>query len=78
MFVDEFAEGNGHFFLDSAGVVDVAGDAEEFGSGVALATERIEPVGATADDGWCHGDGFDVGDCRGATEKTDGGGKRGL
>ena len=71
VFVDELFEGDGHFLFDGAGVVDVSGDAEELGAGVALAAEGVEPVCAAADDGGCYGDGFDIGDGGGAAEEAD-------
>ena len=78
MPVDEFAEGDGHFFFHRAGVVDVAADAEEFGPLVALAAEGGEPLGAAARDGWADGDGLDVGDGGWAAEESDGGREGGL
>ena len=53
----------------------MAGDAEEFGSGVALAAEGVEPVGASAHDCRSYGYSLDVGDCGGAAEEADGGGE---
>lgn len=78
VFVNEFPEGNGHFLFDGAGVVDVPGDAEEFGAGVAFATEAVEPVGAAAADGGGYSYGFYVCDCGRAAEKPDGGRERWL
>jgi len=54
--VDEFSEGNRHFLLDGAGVVDVAGNAEELGAAVVGPAEGGEPRGAPAHDGRadCH------------------------
>ena len=78
VFIDEFAKRNGHFLLDCAGVVDVAGNAEELCAGVALPAEGVEPVCAATEDGGGNGDGLDVGDCGGAAEETDGGGEGGL
>ena len=75
VLVDQLAERDGHFLLDSARVVDVAGDTEQLGTCVSLATERREPAGTAAHDGRSHSDGFDVGDGTGATEGTDGGGE---
>lgn len=75
VLLDQFFERDGHFFFDRARVIDVAGDAEEFGACIALAAEAVEPVGPAAGDGWGNGDGLDVGDCRGATEQADGGGE---
>ena len=73
MAIDELAKWNRHFLLDGARVVDVAGDAEELGAGVALASKRVEPRGAAAADGRRHSDGLDVGDGRGTAEEADGG-----
>lgn len=72
VLLDQLLQRDRHLFLNCAWVVDVSGDTEELGTRVALATELVEPVGTTTDDGWCDGDGLDVGDCRWATEKTNG------
>ena len=63
VLLDEFAEGDRHFFLNGAGVVDVAGDAEELGARVSLPAKGIEPACTAADDGGGYRDGFDVGHC---------------
>lgn len=73
--VDQLAERDGHFLLDCARVIDVAGDTEELGAGVAFTTEASEPAGAAAHDSGCHGDGLDVGNGAGATEGADGRGE---
>lgn len=78
VLVDELAEGDGHFFLHRAGVVDVAGDAEEFRAGVALAAEGVEPVRPAPDDGGSDGDGLDVRHGAGAAEEADSGREGGL
>jgi hypothetical protein len=78
VLVDELAEGDRHFFLDGAGVVDVARDGKELGALVALATKAGKPAAAAAEDGGGDGDGLDVGDGRRASEETDGSGERRL
>jgi hypothetical protein len=59
-------------------VVDVARDTEELGTGVTLATERVEPTSTATDDGGGDSDGLDVGDGGRATEDTDGSREWGL
>ena len=78
VLLDELAERDRHLFLDGAGVIDVAGDAEELGPGVAFAAERAEPGRTAAADCGGDGDGLDVGDGRRAAEEADGGRERRL
>jgi hypothetical protein len=78
VLVDELAERDGHLLLDGGGVVDVARDTEELGTGVTLATERVEPTSTATDDGGGDSDGLDVGDGGRATEDTDGSREWGL
>lgn len=73
VLVDELAKRNGHLLLNGARVVDVTRDTEELGASVTLTTERVEPVGTTADDRRSDGNGLDVGDSGRASEDTDGG-----
>ena len=68
VLLNQLLQRNRHFFLHGAGVVNVTGNAEEFRPGVALTTERVEPIGATADDGRSDGDRFNVGDGGWASE----------
>lgn len=70
VLVDKLAKRDGHLLLDSGGVVDVARDTEELGTGVALATERVEPTSTATDDGRGDSNGLDVGDGGRATEDT--------
>lgn len=72
VLVNKLAERDGHLLLDGCGVVDVARDTEELGASVTLATERVEPVGATADNRGCDSDSLNVGDGGRATEDTNG------
>ncbi len=51
MLVDEFAEGKRHRLLHVAGLVHVAGHAEQLGAGVVLGAEAREPGRAAAQDG---------------------------
>ena len=78
MLIDEFAERDRHFFFDCAGIVDVAGDAEQLGALVALASEAGEPFGAPSGDGGADGDGLDVRDGAGTAEEPDRGWERRL
>lgn len=78
MFLDEFFEWDGHFFLDGARIVDVSGNAEEFGACIALAAEAVEPASSTPDDSRGHGNRLDIGNGGGAAEQTDGGRERWL
>lgn len=78
VLVNKLAERDRHLLLDSAGIVDVARDTEELGTRVALATERVEPVGTAANDRRGDSDGLDVGNSRRATEDTDGSREWGL
>lgn len=78
MFVNEFAQGNAHFFFDGTRIVHMTRDAEKLCTTVTVSTERVEPVGATADDGWGDSNGFDVGDGGRAPKETHRGGERGL
>jgi len=75
MLFDEFFEGDGHFFLDRARVVDVAGDAEKLCAGVAFTAERVEPVWSATENSRSDGNGLNVGDCGRTAEKTDCGGE---
>ena len=43
MLIDEFSEGNTHFFFDSAWVVNVTRDTEELGTSIVLSSETGEP-----------------------------------
>src|SRR5262249_43283777 len=65
MLVDQLAQGDAHRFLDVAGLVDVAGDAEELGAGVVGPANAGEPGGAAAQD---------VGDLRNRLHVVDRGG----
>jgi len=76
--LDQLAKGDGHLLLDGARVVNVAGDAEELGTRIALTAERGEPARAATHDGRRHRDRLDVGDGAGAAEQTDSGRKWGL
>jgi len=78
VLVDELAERDGHLLLDGGRVVDVAGDTEELGTSVALATERVEPASTATDDGRGDSDGLDVGDSGRATKDTNGSREWGL
>jgi len=78
VLVDELTERDGHLLLNGGGVVDVAGNTEELGTGVALTTERVEPTSTATDDSRGDSDGLDVGDGRRATEDTDGSREWGL
>ena len=70
MPVDKLSQRNGHFLLNGAGVVDMAGDAEKFGPSVVGPTEGGEPTGASSHDGGADSDCFDVGDGGGAVENS--------
>ena len=72
VLVDKLTEWDRHLLFNGTWVVDVPGDTEELGTGVALAAEASEPVTTSSADGWCDSNGLDVGDGRWASEKTDG------
>jgi hypothetical protein len=76
--VNQLAERNRHLLLDGAGVVDMTGDGEKLGTGVALATEAGEPVASSSANGGSNSNGLDVGNGRRASEKTNSSGERGL
>jgi hypothetical protein len=78
VLVDELAERDGHLLLDGGGVVDVAGDTEELGTSVTLATERVEPASTATDDSRGDSDGLDVGNGGRAAEETNGSREWGL
>ena len=60
IFVDQFPQRNAEFFLDIAGLVHMAGDAEHFLPRVVLPPEAGEPRRAAAQDRRRHRDAFDV------------------
>ena len=60
MFLDQLAKRNAHFLFDIAGIVHMAGDAEQLGACVAVLAETGEPVGAAAQDRRHDGNGFDI------------------
>lgn len=78
VLVNQLTQGNRHLLLDGDGVVDMARDTEELGALVSLTAKAGEPASSSAADGRGDGDSLDVGDGGGASEKTDGGGERGL
>lgn len=75
---NQFSQRNGHFFFNSAWVVDVTRDTEELGATVAWTTEACEPLATTSQDSRSHSNGFDVSHGRRATEQTDISGERRL
>ena len=62
--LDQLAERDRHRLFDVAGLVDVAGDAEELGARVVGRAEARKPRGAAAQDGRRHRDRLDVVDRR--------------
>lgn len=56
----------------------MARNTEKLGTCVPFAAELIEPACSTTNDGRCYSDSFDIGDCTGAAEKTNGGREWGL
>jgi len=78
VFVDELSQGNAHLLLNRAGLVHMAGDAEELGTSVLLATQAGEPGAAPTADGRGHGHRLDVGHGGRATKDTHIGGEGGL
>ena len=60
MLFDQLAKRNAHFLFDIAGIVHMAGDAEQLGACVAILAETGEPVGAAPQDRRHDGDGFDI------------------
>lgn len=73
VLLNQVSKRDGHLLLNGGGVVDVARDTEELRALVPLTTETSEPVTTTTTN--CRGNRhrLDVGDGRGAAEKTDGG-----
>src|SRR5438105_13310436 len=61
-----------HRLLDVAGRLDVAGNAEDLGTGVARTADGGKPRGAPLQDGRRGRDRFDVVDCRRTTIEADG------
>jgi hypothetical protein len=70
VLLDQIHERNTHFFLDDARVVDMAGDAEELGTFVSLASETGEPCSTSAANRRGDRDRFDVCDGGRAAEEA--------
>ena len=70
MLFDQVFEGNAHFFLNNARVIDVTTDAEKFGSLIPLTTEPRKPTGTSSAN--CRGDrdSLDVCNSGGTTEEA--------
>ena len=60
MLLDQLLQRDAHLLLDVAGLVHVAGDAEQLGAGVLRPAERREPGGAAPQDGRRDRDRLDV------------------
>lgn len=78
VLVNQLTQGNRHLLLDGDGVVDVTRDTEELGALVSLTAKAGKPASSSTADSRGDGDSLDVGNGGGASEKTDGGGERGL
>src|SRR5712671_5538801 len=72
MALDQLPHRDAHFLFDIARLLDMAGDAEDLGSGVARPAEASEPGGTALQDGRRGGDGLDIVDGGRATIKADG------
>ena len=70
MSIDELSEGDTHFLLDSAWVVNVTTNAEKLSAGISLPTKAVEPAGASSHDGGAHSNGLDVGNSCWATVES--------
>ena len=70
MSVNELSQRNGHFFFNSARIVNVARNTEKFGSSVVGPSERRKPRASSSEDGWADGNSFDIGDGGWAVEDT--------
>src|SRR5439155_19015154 len=60
MALDQLPHRYAHHLFDIAGLLDMAGDAEDLGSGVARPAEAGEPGGTALQDGRRGGDGLDI------------------
>ena len=60
MRLDQFAQRNAHRLFDRAGLLDMAGDAEQLGAGVVRPADAGEPGGAAPHDVGHHRDALDV------------------
>src|SRR5258707_3046891 len=78
MALDQLPHRDRHYLFDMARLLDVAGDAEDLGPGVARAAEPGEPGGAAFEDCRRDGDGLDIVDRRRAAIEPDLGRKRRL
>lgn len=78
MLLDQLAEVDRYFLLDSVWVVDMARDAEQLRARVTLTAHRRKLVAAAAHNSRYYGDGLDVSDGAGAAEDADRGRERRL
>ena len=75
VLLNQVSEGNTHLLFDGARVVDMARDAEELGTLIALPTERREPRTAASADSGRNGHSLHISDSRGAAKEADIGGE---